>query len=252
MNTTLPSASSPLPVQAARTPRVSSSYVVWLGLVLYLLLVKVIISAFLPRAFSDPSQAGAFDWAPLGIFAALGLVGVWLSRKTGFPDAWDTHISNWRRLALPLLIGIGFAALYVVADLLTGFTKLIAARHGVTQQYTDPVSMALIFTSVPYLVEVLYRLLIIPVLLLLISNLILRGRGQSQVFWVLAVLTSALEPLSQYIDWRVLSGGLLVFYVAELFAINFTQAAFFRKYGFLAAILVRVGFYLVWHVLYVH
>ena len=252
MNSISPSAPSTVAAPASRTARISSSYVVWLGLVLYLVLVKLIISAFLPNAFADPSQAGAFDWAPLGIFAALGLVGVWLSRKTGFPDAWDTRFSNWRRLALPLLIGAGFASLDVIADLLTGFTKLIAARHGVAQQYTDPVSMALIFTSVPYLVEVLYRLLIIPLLLLVVSNLILRGRGQSQVFWVLAVLTSALEPLSQYIDWRVLSGGLLVFYVAELFAINFAQAAFFRKYGFLAAILVRVGFYLVWHVLYVH
>ena len=36
------------------------------------------------------------------------------------------------------------------------------------------------------------------------------------------------------------------------FTLNFTQAAFFRRYGFLAAILVRVGFYSVWHVLYVH
>jgi hypothetical protein len=252
MNTSLSSAPSTVSAPASKTSHISSSYIVWLGLVLYLLLVKLIISAFLPNAFADPSQAGAFDWAPLGIFAALGLVGVWLSRKTGFPDAWDARVSNWRRLVLPLLIGAGFGALYVVADLLTGFTKLIAAQHSLAQQYTDPLSMTLIFTSAPVLVEVLYRLLIIPVLLLLVSNLILRGRGQSQVFWVLALLTSALEPLSQYIDWRILSGGLVVFYVAELFALNLTQAAFFRKYGFLAAILVRVGFYLVWHVLYVH
>ena len=35
-------------------------------------------------------------------------------------------------------------------------------------------------------------------------------------------------------------------------ATNFTQAAFLRRYGFLAAILVRFGFYVVWHVLYIH
>jgi hypothetical protein len=112
--------------------------------------------------------------------------------------------------------------------------------------------MALIFTAVPFLVEVLYRLLLIPVLLLLVSNLLLRGRGQAPVFWALAVLTSLLEPLSQSVDWRVLSGPVLFFYVGEMFALNLAQAAFFRKYGFLAAILVRVAFYLVWHVLYIH
>jgi len=31
------------------------------------------------------------------------------------------------------------------------------------------------------------------------------------------------------------------------FTLNFTQAAFFRRYGFMAAILVGVGFYVVWH-----
>jgi uncharacterized membrane protein len=37
-----------------------------------------------------------------------------------------------------------------------------------------------------------------------------------------------------------------------LFAENVTQAALFRKYGFLAAIVLRMAFYIVWNVLYVH
>jgi len=31
------------------------------------------------------------------------------------------------------------------------------------------------------------------------------------------------------------------------FTLNLTQAAFFCRYGSMAAILVRVGFYVVWH-----
>lgn len=37
---------------------------------------------------------------------------------------------------------------------------------------------------------------------------------------------------------------------ASGFAFNLTQAYFFRQYGFLAALSVRLGDYLVWHIIY--
>ncbi len=39
-------------------------------------------------------------------------------------------------------------------------------------------------------------------------------------------------------------------YVAESFAHNFASAVFLRRYGLLAAILVRLGHYVVWHIIY--
>jgi len=36
------------------------------------------------------------------------------------------------------------------------------------------------------------------------------------------------------------------------YAHNLTQAALFRKYGFLAAIVMRVALYAVWHLVYTH
>jgi hypothetical protein len=125
------------PARAFAWARISSSYLVWLALVAYLVLVKLILDTFLPRAFADPSQAAVFGWAPLGLFSGLGLVGVWLSRKTGFPEAWDTRLPAWQRLLLPVLVGLVFGGLYVGADRLAGFSSLIAARHGLAQQYTD-------------------------------------------------------------------------------------------------------------------
>jgi hypothetical protein len=101
------------------------------------------------------------------------------------------------------------------------------------------------------IVEVIYRLLPIPVLMWLISNVLLRGRGQSAAFWVLALLTSALEPLSQ--DLPALQAGAVLVastqFVAH-YAFNFIQAVLFRRSGFLAAIVVRMAFYLVWHIIY--
>jgi hypothetical protein len=37
-----------------------------------------------------------------------------------------------------------------------------------------------------------------------------------------------------------------------LYMLNLSQAILFRKRGFLAAILMRAGFYLVWHAIYAH
>jgi hypothetical protein len=227
----------------------SSSVLVWLALVAFIIIVKVILTTLFPDALRDPAQAALFEWMPLGIISLLGLAGVLLSERTGFPEAWDKKISNSQRVAIPILAGLAFGAAMVVLDSVTHFTALLAAAHGLDQQYSGFLPMLLAFSVASIIVEVVYRLLPIPLLLGLISNLLLRGRWQAQIFWVLAVLTSTLE-LSQ--DWGVLTGIVLLIHQAELFALNFTQAAFFRRYGFLAAILVRAAFYLVWHAIYAH
>jgi hypothetical protein len=234
------------------TNKPSSSYFVWLGCVIFLVVVKIVLDTYLPNAFADPAQASFFTWPVLGVFSAVGLVGVWLSTKTGFPDAWDPWISNRQRLLNPILVGMALGVVLVVVDLPTGYTRLIAAAHGVGQQYTNFLSMLLVFSAAAILLEVIYRLLPLPLLLWLISNLILRKRVQAAVFWVLALLSSVQEIISQITDFQVLPVPLAVVIGVFFFVLNLVQVTFFRRYGFLAAILVRVGFYFVWHALYVH
>jgi hypothetical protein len=55
----------------------------------------------------------------------------------------------------------------------------------------------LFYSGGAVIVEALYRLILITLPLWLIANVILRRRGQTQVFWVLALLVSALEPAAQ-------------------------------------------------------
>jgi hypothetical protein len=233
------------------TRRLSGSVKVWLALVVYLALTKVVIDAIFPQALADPAQAALFQWVPLGIFSLLGLIGVVLAERTGFPDAWSARISNGQRIILPILVGLAFSIIPVALDVSTHYTRLIDARHGLTQQYTGFLPMLVAFTAGAIIVEVLYRLLPIP-LVLWLSSLILKERGQNRIFWVLALLTSLLEPLSSTQDLGVIPGLVMPLVVVNIFAFNLAQAAFFRKYGFLSAILVRAAFYLVWHALYVH
>lgn len=241
----------PLP---GRWPKVvvPGSLLAWLGFMAYLVAVKLALDLFLPDAFSDPGQAEAFGWIPIGVVAILGAVGSLLSTRTGFPDAMSPRISRRQRLYVPALIGVGFAMVLVTFDLVSGYSRLAAAHFGVEQQYSDPISMLLIFTAAPAYVEAVYRLFPIPLMLLLISNLALRGRWQEPIFWVLAALTSLIEPLSQTTWALAVSAPIFAVAFAHGFALNFAQATLFRRYGFVASIVLRLGFYLVWHVAYVH
>jgi hypothetical protein len=231
----------------------AASALTWLGLMAYVALAKLLLDRFLPNAFSDPTQKALFSWARLGLIGAAGLAGVWLSHRTGFPGAWDARVSSRQRLLIPAALGLGFAAALIAFDRVTGFAHQAAAAFGLERQFTDYPSMFLIFTAAPVIVEVVYRLVPIPLGLWLVSGLALRGRGQAPLFWALAVLTSLLEPLSQT-PWALRQGLVAVFVVlfAHGFLFNLGQAALFRRYGFLAAIAMRAVYYLPWHVLYVH
>ena len=236
---------------AARRGDNARAVVIWLGLIGYVAAAKLVLDAFLPHAFAVPAQA--FSWQAIVISAATGVAGVWFARATGFSPAWTPRIGAVRQLVLPSLVGFGLASVMVAFDLATGTSRAINAVLGVTQQFTDAPSMLLIFSAAAIYVEPLYRLLLIPLPLWLISNLLLRGRHQQAVFWVLAVLASAFEPLLQVSAIAPVLGPTTTAALAgQAFVTNLTQAAYFRRYGFVAAIAVREGYYLLWHVLYVH
>jgi hypothetical protein len=100
--------------------------------------------------------------------------------------------------------------------------------------------------------EILLRLFAIPFLVWLTSNLILRRKWQTQVFWFATIIAAFYEPLPYMTDALNHTGLLsaLMIIVGPLFAANIIAAYIFRKYGFLAPLLMRLSFYLVWHIAY--
>lgn len=241
----------PLAKRASSARRRPGSVTIYLALMAYLALVKIIIT-FVPATFRSISQAAVFAWPFIGIWTVAGLIGIWFARKTGFPEAWDARVSTVQQLLIPALLGIGLSLPFIATDMLTHYNSLLAAQYNQPRANIDFPASLLIYPGGAIIVEVFYRLLPVPLLLWLISNVMLRGRGQSHIFWILAILTSLIEPLTQDLD--VLPFGMTLFAVVFLedFALNLAQAALFRKCGFLAAIVMRVAFYMIWHVLYVH
>ncbi len=226
---------------------------VWLGCVAFLVVVELYIVLIAGGLEKDP-RTGLFAPLSIAAFGIAGLVGIWFSHRTGFPAAWDSRVSNRHRLFYPILWGIGLGVALVAHDLVFHWTaaykEIIGApSFNAVAPFPGPL---LFYSGGAVIVEVFYRLLPIPLLLWLVSNLALRGGHRESVFWVLAALTSLIEPATQ--DLAALQRPGLEAAAAAVFGIdyvlNFVQAVMFRRYGFLAAIVVRMSTYVVWHVIY--
>lgn len=226
----------------------STSTKVYFGLVLFLIAVKLFF-LLAPVEFPLSDQAGAFSWLTIFIIAALGFIGLVLSKRTGFPDIWDNNISNWQRFLVPAITGLVYGAITVLVE-------FVGARRHPLQLSSDfnvkfPLSIPF-YTYGAVFLEILLRLFAIPFLIWLISNLALRHRWQTQVFWLVAILVALYEPLPYMTDALHQAGVLsaLSILVGPLFIANLVAAYLFRKYGFLAPLVMRLSFYLIWHIIY--
>lgn len=224
------------------------SLTVWLGLSSGLIGIKLALQC-LPDLFRSPAQAAVFGWPLLPLWIGGGGLGAVLAERTGFPAPLDPRVPAARRWLWPALIGVGLGVLAILTDLATHWTRWAAAAvHEPTIHIAWPASL-IIYPGGAVIVEVVYRLLTVPLLLLALGALPPLRRHGTTLFWGLAVLTALIEPLGDLsMASRSLAACALVF--SQDLALNLAQAWTFRRAGFLAAILLRVWFYLVWHVAY--
>ena len=222
----------------------STSTKIYIGLIAFLVAVKLIFLLF-PTAFPLAEQAGAFSWLTIAAIALMGFVGLFLSRRAGFPDIWDARISNRQRFLIPTLIGLIYGVETVLRDL--------AAPSPVHLKL--PLSIPFYAYGAIFL-EIMLRLFAVTFLTWLISNVILRGRWQTAAFWIAAIVAALYEPMP-HIQQELSNAAsiavpsIVIKWATEpLFIANLVFAYLYRKYGFLAAVVMRLSFYLIWHVIY--
>src|SRR5438874_2472702 len=151
------------------------SEVIWIGLVGYMVLAKILSETLIPIGFRSADQQDLVAWSNVLLVAALGLIGMWCGRATGFPEASAAYVSNKQRLLLPAAIGLARGAIETVIDMLTAGTKALAAVTGQPSFNIDFPGSLLAYSGGAIQVEVLYRLFSLPFLLWLISTVVLRG-----------------------------------------------------------------------------
>src|SRR4030095_16906808 len=217
-----------------------------LALIVSLVSAKVVLSLASVKVVVA-SQEELFGWPLIGFCALAGGISVWLGPRVGLPGLWDAGISTRKRLLLPALVGVGLGAVNLIVQVFTGGVKALAAAANVPTINVEFPASLLFYSSGAIILETVYRLILIAVPLWLIANVVLRKRGHTPVFWALALLVSALEPLEQM---RILTGHveLMVVWGAATYGMNVLEAHLLRAYGFLAPLVCRQAYYLVWHV----
>jgi hypothetical protein len=237
--------STPAKPPGAGTP-VRRSLQIYTGLMVYLAVVVVVFHLVSVKVVVA-SQAELFRWPMVAVLTLVGGISVWLGPRVGFPGLWDARISTQNRLLFPALVGLGLGVVNLALQGFTGAVHIIAEAANVRSINVAFPDSILFYSAGAIILEAIYRLIPITLPLWLIANVLLRKRGQTQVFWALALLTSALEPLEQigFFEGHL---ALMVITGVSTYAMNVFEAHLWRRYGFLAPLAFRIAYYAVWHI----
>lgn len=235
------------------------------ALVLLLALLAA-ANLFLPQgAFMPPLPAQALP-APkpvmalavaglmLVLYGGLGWLGLLLTRRVGFADLWEPGVTNRQRLLLPALVGGATGLFFVLAD-----TLFSCFRSGEPLPH-PPFPTSLVASATAGIgEEIIFRLFFISFWVWLVSAVLLKGRWQNQVFWIVAVVAALVFALGHLPSLMFLLGlqqitAIPVALFGEIILLNgvlsLLAAFYLRNYGFLAAVSVHFWADVVWHVLW--
>ncbi len=178
------------------------SLIIFIGLiVLYGLLTG--LNVFLPQGDYVASLPPTQMPAPLPVVAlvagigvvvvygALGLVGLFLWRRLGLPEIWDAGVTNRQRFLVPLSVGAGLGVALIILDV---FFRTVFAMPALPH---PPVPTSLVASlSAGIGEETIFRLFFISLWTWLVSSVILRGRAQPVVYWVVSVFSAVAFAMS--------------------------------------------------------
>jgi hypothetical protein len=213
------------------------------------LVVCKIFFLLLPVRYYLRDQEAAFAWPTLIGIVVAGFAGLLLAPRAGFPDMWDERVTNTRRFALPTVDGIVYGLITVFAlDLLNPADVHVAF----------PVSI-LFYTYGGIFLEILLRLFGLTVLtwvIAAVAGVTKLPRHDEIGFWIANVVVSLYEPMP-YIQEQLATTptrgdpGVWIHWIFEpLFLANVLTGFIYRRFGFLAAVVLRLSFYAIWHVAY--
>jgi Type II CAAX prenyl endopeptidase Rce1-like len=188
------------------------------------------------------------------LYGALGFLGLFLWRKLGFPEIWEEAVSSRQRFGIPALVGAGLGIVLIIGDLL--FSRI----NGVGRLIHPPFPTSLVASvSAGIGEEMIFRLFFISFWTWLVGKVILRGRGLSVVYWVVASFAALAHSAAHLPTLMILFGVTdpLKFspvLLLEVFLLNSLISVFgayyFRKSGFLATVGIHFWTDFVWHMLW--
>jgi hypothetical protein len=213
-----------------------------------LMLVLVAVHFLVAGELKSGSQAAVFSWPGLAAIAAIGAVGVALTRFARMHGPWEPSLSIGEKIWKPLGVGLVIGALALGADLLTHQTEKMAQAMHLNSIHIDfPVSIP-IYYGASILVSVIYFFVLIPLVVWLVGRLLLKGKHETAVFWVIGTICALIEPITQGELPHAMTDAGAALYMIPGLGLVFGQVYFLRRAGLIACVLVRVGYYTFSHI----
>lgn len=177
------------------------------------------------------------------LWLLVGLPFIFLQEQARLPLAYHTEAPFYSRILKPILVGI----LFGIADLIIIEFVLNKQPHTSLPPYTQPFPYSIfLYSSGAFEIEIFYRLIPITLVLLIFSK-IKSGAYINIAFITIAILTSLREPIEQFPSGS--ATWFIIYACLSGFGMNLIQAIFFKRYGFSSSLMVRLGHYLIWHIL---
>ena len=176
------------------------------------------------------------------LFLLIGIPFLFVQTKANLPNFLEKKGSNTQRFLKPALIGAAFGILDIIVIKFLMHPEPYTELPPFLQPF--PYSLFLYFSGA-FEIEVFYRLIPLT-LFLLLGKYVAKGKYFNAFFWTGVILTSLREPLEQLPEGQIL---FVIYSLLTGFLMNYLQAIYFKKSGFLASLSVRLGHYLFWHIL---
>lgn len=228
------------------------------GILCGVCLVVAFIAAIRPELFAHgpPSFRLFLSIRGTAVIALLGLIGILFLNRSTLRGLWDGDLTARQKVLMPLVAGIVLGGAHVV---LRQFIPVDAALAAFTQsQGAERIAPSLAGAILGYfsggiLVSIVYFLILIPPVVYLVSDRLLKGQKQAIVFWSIATPLALWEPLTNPpLAFSIEAFGAIGALAIVVFGFLFCaiQAWFMRAFGFVALVFVRIGLYAVTHALY--
>ncbi len=221
------------------------------GLLIAALIIVHYVIVLGPDTQMLQSQKALFSWRAIGIIGLLGLGSVYVLHLTGLKKLWDADVGINKKIFLPFVVGLFLGSIQSVYDLITGASGEIAASMGLGDIHIAfPFSIPIYFGGA-IIVNIIYYLIPIPIVVYLVSTWLLKGKAEGTVFWSVGLLIAFFEPLTNPGISIIQQVGIVAIPLSiSVLIFNLTTILFIRKFGFIAALFLRLGHYAVWHILY--
>lgn len=188
------------------------------------------------------------------VYGGFGYIGLFLTRRVGWPDLWEPTVSNKQRFWLPVKWGALIGLIIVISDFVVGhFTDAGNFPHpgfpgSILASYSAGVGE-----------EAIFRLFFITFWFWLLSKVIFKKINANLIFWIVATLSALSFAAGHLPSFMTLTGATSISQIPpitmiEIFVLNsvlsFPAAYYFRKYGILVAMGIHFWADIVWHVIY--